>query len=258
MADKIYKVGESWPSPDGNKCKNITCVQIPNKQELLKQEIVENCKKDCAKGWEYKESETQCCGECIQTSCIVSNELKKPGETWMSDDGCVTYSCENLAGQLLVSSHQESCPSLGECPSENVYMKGCCKYCNITSEPMSLCSPQAIHLEKTVGLIKVVSKDNGKCINKHPVKHFTECIGTCHSSTFFNIKSGLHESVCSCCQATNFQSLKVELECENGYKWTKKVAVPSQCSCRACGEASLYLGGPTQAPIYQMDMRSQD
>jgi len=126
-----------------------------------------------------------------------------------------------------------------------------------------------------VGLIKVVSKDNGKCINKHPVKHFTECIGTCHSSTFFNIseykeqfkpknaflknsESGLHESVCSCCQATNFQSLKVELECENGYKWTKKVAVPSQCSCRACGEASLYLGGPTQAPIYQMDMRSQD
>ncbi|CAH0555060.1 unnamed protein product [Brassicogethes aeneus] len=44
----IYKVGDTWPSPDGNKCKNITCVRKTN-GELSKQESFETCTKDCEK-----------------------------------------------------------------------------------------------------------------------------------------------------------------------------------------------------------------
>ncbi|KAH1012596.1 hypothetical protein HUJ05_011728 [Dendroctonus ponderosae] len=205
-----YTIGETSPSPDGDKCKTITCVKKPHKDELVKQVSVESCKKDCSKGWEYKESETQCCGECVQTSCVVSDELKKPGETWQSDDGCVTYSCDNL----------------------------------------ELCSPQPIQLEKTVHLIEVSRMPYGKCVNEEPIRHFTECIGTCHSSTFFNMKTGMHESVCSCCQATEFHSLDVELECADGYKWKKKVAVPSKCDCVACGEGSPYLSDATTKPNF--------
>ena len=47
VGNKVYKVGETWPSPDGDKCKNVTCVQ--NKEELTKQESVQTCKKTCSK-----------------------------------------------------------------------------------------------------------------------------------------------------------------------------------------------------------------
>lgn len=47
VEEKIYKVGESWPSPDGDKCKNFTCVEKDKK--FSKQESIETCKKECAK-----------------------------------------------------------------------------------------------------------------------------------------------------------------------------------------------------------------
>ncbi|CAG9772868.1 unnamed protein product [Ceutorhynchus assimilis] len=238
VGQTIYHIGATWPS---TKCKNITCLQ--ESHGLVKQESVETCKKDCSKGWTYKESDTACCGECIQTSCIVNDELKAPADTWKSEDGCVTYSCDKLGGQLLVSSNHESCPSIEDCPNENIYTRGCCRYCNVTVEQMTLCSPQPIQLEKTIKMIQVTRHENGKCFNKHPIRDFTECVGTCHSSTFFNIRSGLHESVCSCCQAIKYQPLDVELECEDGYKWTKKVAVPSKCNCVACGEGASPMVG---------------
>ncbi|KAL1513261.1 hypothetical protein ABEB36_002690 [Hypothenemus hampei] len=236
MNEKVFQVNESWPSPDGDKCKTFTCIQKGTTNEVSKQEFVETCKKDCEKGWTYKESNKECCGKCIQTSCIVNNTLKSPNETWKSPDGCTTYSCENFDGQLLVSSNQESCPSIDDCPKNNVYILGCCHYCNLTTESKSLCTPQPMKLSKTVQLIEVKRHENGKCVNKHAIRNFTECIGTCHSSTSFNFKTGMHESVCTCCQAVKYESLEVELECEDGYKWMKKVGVPSKCDCLACSE----------------------
>lgn len=66
----------------------------------------------------------------------------------------------------------------------------------------------------------------------------------------FLLETGMHESVCSCCQATKYQSLDVELQCEDGFRWTKKVAVPAKCSCVACGEGSPYIGASTGNPSY--------
>lgn len=57
-----------------------------------------------------------------------------------------------------------------------------------------LCTPQAIGLDKTVGLLHMDFHPHGICVNKHPIKNFTECIGSCPSSTFFN-KSKLISTV---------------------------------------------------------------
>lgn len=46
VGDTIFKVGETWPSPDGDLCKTVTCIEKENK-ELAKQESIETCKKDC-------------------------------------------------------------------------------------------------------------------------------------------------------------------------------------------------------------------
>lgn len=63
--------------------------------------------------------------------------MKKPGENWTSEDTCTIFSCDKDGDQFSVSSHQESCPNIDDCPEENIYSKGCCKHCNITSA--SLC-----------------------------------------------------------------------------------------------------------------------
>ncbi|EFA10333.2 hemocytin [Tribolium castaneum] len=233
---KVYNVGETWPSPDGDKCKKIACVRN-KKGEVVKQESVETCKTNCSKGWEYKESETSCCGECARVACVVDERLKKAGESWTSPDNCTTYVCEQFGDEFIVSSQQESCPSLEDCPEENIYIKGCCKHCNITSGSQQQCSAEAIPLNKTISLISAHKSDHGKCVNKKHIHKFTECVGSCHSATFFDTKKGSHESVCSCCHATDYKSIEVELECEDGYTWKKKVAVPSACGCEGCAAA---------------------
>lgn len=86
-------------------------------------------------GFEYKKSNDSCCGECVRVACIVDEKLKKPGENWTSPDNCTTFTCEQFGNEFIVSSQQESCPSLENCPEENIYIKGCCKHCNITSAP---------------------------------------------------------------------------------------------------------------------------
>lgn len=90
-----------------------------------------------SKGYEYRESKDFCCGECVPVACVVDDVLKKPGENWTSSDKCTTYTCEQFGDQFSVSSQQESCPDLADCPVENIYTKGCCKYCNITTEAQS-------------------------------------------------------------------------------------------------------------------------
>lgn len=84
-------------------------------------------------GWEYFESNETCCGECIQVACVADSEIRQSGESWLSFDNCTTFTCENFDNQFMISSSQESCPSLEFCPEENIYVEGCCKRCNQTS-----------------------------------------------------------------------------------------------------------------------------
>lgn len=50
--------------------------------------------------------------------------------------------------------------------------------------------------------------------------------------------SGLHESECYCCQATDYASITVELTCPDGSMKKKKIAVPSKCGCEGCAAKS--------------------
>lgn len=35
-------------------------------------------------------------------------------------------------------------------------------------------------------MIKILRHPHGECVNKEPIEGFTECVGTCPSSTTFN------------------------------------------------------------------------
>lgn len=139
---------------DGDKCKNITCIK--NELGVLsKQESVQTCNSECKIGWEYKESADSCCGECVPVACVVDGVVKQAGENWTSSDGCTLYSCEQFGEQFSVATQQESCPAIDDCPEEDIYVKGCCKHCNITSESQGMTVEQ---VEARVIMIFVVQQ----------------------------------------------------------------------------------------------------
>lgn len=57
-----------------------------------------------------------------------------PNENWTSADNCTNFTCEKFGDQYSVLSVQETCPALEYCPEDRMYVKGCCKLCNITSD----------------------------------------------------------------------------------------------------------------------------
>lgn len=60
----------------------------------------------------------------------------------------------------------------------------------------------------------------------------------------------MHESICDCCQATDYKQINVELTCSGGEKWTKKMSIPSTCGCESCSgkSASKYYTKNVKIP----------
>nr|XP_023019258.1 hemocytin-like [Leptinotarsa decemlineata] len=238
VEEREYEIGETWPSPDGDKCKTYKCIKNAD-NETRKQESVETCKKECKKGFKYVESNTTCCGSCVQVACLVDGDIKDPGESWKSSDNCTTFTCDQYNDQFSVVSNQETCPRI-DCPEENTYVEGCCKLCNITSSSMGT-------YHETFKIISsLFSTIIGKCIN------FMTAYGQGGSEKFkffLFSGSGMHESVCSCCQTVEYGSIMVELTCKDGEKFKKRIAVPAKCGCLACGENLNKKGYSKKAPI---------
>lgn len=55
-----------------------------------------------------------------------------------------------------------------------------------------------------------------------------------HKKILISLETGIHESLCSCCRATKYHPLIIELDCEDGQKLEKQIAMPSKCSCEGC------------------------
>ncbi|KAF5285691.1 hypothetical protein FQR65_LT13076 [Abscondita terminalis] len=227
-----YKIGDTWPSPHGDKCKNYTCIETEN-GELKKQEHIQYCKTDCPIGWEYKESQSSCCGECEQVACVVDGALRQPAENWTSTDGCITYFCDKVKDQFMIASMQESCPDIEGCPVEDITVKGCCEVCSY-SRSQANCIVQEMPVAKTKELIAVEHAPHGMCSNRRIINGLTECVGTCSSHTMYNKIIGEHENECTCCQATQYTSIIVDLVCEDGFIYKKLMRVPSHCGCHGC------------------------
>lgn len=43
----VYQEGETWPSPDGDPCKNVTCIKGQDGQ-IRKEENTQVCNTECA------------------------------------------------------------------------------------------------------------------------------------------------------------------------------------------------------------------
>ncbi|KAK4875849.1 hypothetical protein RN001_012271 [Aquatica leii] len=227
---KTYQVGESWPAPDGDKCKSIVCTKN-SLDEITKQEAIETCNSECAKGWEYKKSDYECCGECVQVACVINGNLKFLGEQWKSEDGCTTFSCEMNEGQLRLVSQQQSCPDVSKCPSQYLVESECCSHCNL---PISTCAVVPLNATNTIGKISIEELGHGICINKNPIVDLAECNGVCESLASFDFSHMNYNSKCTCCQVEEVKDITVELECEDGNVIKRQIPVAVNCKCKEC------------------------
>ncbi|XP_071972691.1 uncharacterized protein [Engystomops pustulosus] len=140
---RILNVGELYTSPD-DKCKSYTCEKIDGQPVTLiaKTDCQYKSSLDCESGEEFVQPPDQCCGRCVQKSCVVvtsNGETKILNEgSSFTDDKCTSYKCEKLQGQLATLIEKETCQhkSSKDCASGEEFVQlpdQCCGQCIQTS-----------------------------------------------------------------------------------------------------------------------------
>ncbi|GCC21383.1 hypothetical protein chiPu_0019853 [Chiloscyllium punctatum] len=99
-------------------CQSCTCTNETDVQTLINIIKCRNveCNNKCGQGSEYKEIIGRCCGECVQTRCVIhrgdqSVQLLLPGQIWPSPyNNCTVYGCLQLNDSLISTSSKLVCP----------------------------------------------------------------------------------------------------------------------------------------------------
>ncbi|XP_066438469.1 intestinal mucin-like protein [Eleutherodactylus coqui] len=164
---KVLMVDESWVPKDEN-CTIYKCVKEANGQlyiSVTNQTCKPSSAEDCGPGQKYMPpSEGQCCGECVQTYCVLSlgqgNTIDiAEGQSVSSPfDNCTTYTCVMSGEQLSIIEQKKTCQvnSSEDCKVGEEYMPPtdqCCgecvqKYCVMTTpngETILLNEGESIH-----------------------------------------------------------------------------------------------------------------
>ncbi|XP_059485087.1 hemocytin isoform X2 [Neocloeon triangulifer] len=254
---KTYKEGESW-TLEGDPCKVVKCEKESG--VLQKTTIQTACNKTCDLGWRYyAPEEGKCCGNCIQEECVLDGTVYEINDQWTSPDKCTKYSCMRSSdGQIQISSSETACPSLTKCPPEKQIKSpdGCCTICKIVPEDKKTCGVKLLSDEETRALISNETIADGKCINTEPIKGLKICDGYCKSGTHYSSTTSEQIVDCNCCQGLEFELIEVEVKCEDGNQYTKKIRVPTLCECNACSafQSSLISNEPRQEsePLYDI------
>ncbi|XP_014469310.1 PREDICTED: hemocytin isoform X2 [Dinoponera quadriceps] len=190
--DKIYTVGESWRPDAKDACVTMECDQ--HSGSIQRQIKVQECNVICDFGYKYQPSNdtaVECCGKCIQTSCVVEGMLKNVGEEWQSDDHCVTYSCDSTNGRMYVQTNTENCPEIDPQLELEFEIE--------TRKVSGKCCPE---------IVKTACRNNGKTYEPgQKWKSFTDSCVTETCTTGPNITKHMEVEVCSkqCAQGWSYQ-----------------------------------------------------
>ncbi|KAA8591406.1 hypothetical protein FQN60_002349, partial [Etheostoma spectabile] len=109
-----YQVGEPVPMKPCEKCICSNKVNASSHLNIIDCEPIP-CDTNCPVGYEYHISANQCCGTCVQTSCIVvllnATYSLKPGSIWSpAGNACVKFECVKIANQFITIEAKTTCP----------------------------------------------------------------------------------------------------------------------------------------------------
>ncbi|XP_044000067.1 intestinal mucin-like protein [Gambusia affinis] len=186
------------------------------------------CHTNCSEGFEYQPAAGQCCGSCVQKSCIlttsgnntvqiieVNNTFVPPG------DKCVQYTCEEINGQILMKETKTICPPFNpldcEPETEKTDASGCCTTCRL----QSVCQVESQQIRVEVN----------HCVSAMPV-NVTSCVGNCRSSSMYSAAANSMMHQCECCQEATTSRKQVELTCADGSTLQHSYSHVESCRCR--------------------------
>uniref|UniRef100_A0AAZ3PKC1 MUC5A protein n=1 Tax=Oncorhynchus tshawytscha TaxID=74940 RepID=A0AAZ3PKC1_ONCTS len=212
--------------PEGT-CENCICSSIMDPSTKLNNIVCTNisCDTTCSQGFQYQAIPGQCCGKCVQTSCVVTMPDKtkhtiQVNETWSPPgDKCVKYTCEKTGGQYIPGEVKTVCPAFSP---ENCV-------------PVSFCpiSPPSI----------VISG----CATAEPVE-INSCSGNCGTSSMYSAEANTMMHYCSCCQEATTSQKEVELMCPDGSKVKHSYIHVESCGCHVtdCDAGTTTAPGTTR------------
>ncbi|XP_054708363.1 hemocytin-like [Uloborus diversus] len=235
--EKIYEIGEEWPSAAGDKCKSYQCV-TDEKGEAIRLEKTTICDEICPENAIYVKASpesSKCCGICKAVACEENGILYEDGASWISaTKPCFTATCTANENGTLISYRGESCPVMpDDCPPENVKTDphGCCSYCK---KSKVTCSVVQVPIYETRGYFSYVDTKKGTCTNEQVLPDLTKCSGTCATDSSYSNLVGDFQSVCNCCLPTLVEDRSILLDCTDGTQVEKIYKQPFSCQCSSC------------------------
>ncbi|XP_073410450.1 mucin-5B-like [Dendrobates tinctorius] len=249
-----YEVGSSVPN-NPESCEECKCTMENSAAKVICSPKV--CQTHCPVGFTYKQELGQCCGKCVQASCLLDaseimkgqsdNNLPeqcchncsqdvctvnntvviKPGKLWRPPgDNCTSYDCE--PNKFSVIRRVMSCPVQAplKC-NQGIQVNftsadGCCT--------IQYCEPRKCDVMKSWKLIESEGCEANVTL--------TNCGGYCTSMSRHPSFPKMVEHDCTCCQPTLTASKKIHLLCPNEKEISYSYTDVLQCACR--GAACVF------------------
>ncbi|KAM9302193.1 mucin-2 [Gastrophryne carolinensis] len=214
------------PVYSADKCQSCVCSESTNTTAGVEIECTPLiCNIQCPEGFKVKRSTQNCCGECEQTHCVLSqdglNQLLKPGKNVQSDDNCTVYSCSEIRGKFITSISSFSCPPFNEDNCEpgtvTVLSNGCCKICVEKSTSCKLYEDYEYLYHNS-------------CRSTEKVK-ISRCDGLCETLSIYSAAAGAMSHKCSCCQEVQSSQKRVTLQCTDGSQVEHQYINVEECNC---------------------------
>ncbi|XP_030270539.1 mucin-5AC-like [Sparus aurata] len=223
--NREYQVGELVPM---NPCDKCSCTDQPDASSQLHKIECQPipCDTHCPVGYEYQVVSNNCCGKCVQTSCVVtlsnSTHTLKPGTIWTPPGNpCVKFECVQIINQFITVEAKTMCPpfNLDECiPGTDIIAPdGCCRTCIPKGQPCNV-STTVMYLESQ------------GCQSQERV-NITSCRGACGTFTFYSNKMKSLQHTCSCCQELATSERQIQLFCPDNTELTYAYTHIEACGC---------------------------
>ncbi|KAL1007352.1 hypothetical protein UPYG_G00085500 [Umbra pygmaea] len=221
-----YQPGSNVPN---GTCDNCTCSSTVDPNTKLNTIVCTEitCNNTCSQGFQNQAVPGQCCGMCVQTSCVINmpDNTTHPiqvNETWSPPgDKCVKYKCENIGGQYQNVEIQTKCPTFQPenftQGTEKTDADGCCQTC---TERSNVCEMK----NNSTSIIV-----NG-CETAEPVE-INFCSGSCGTSSMYSAIANTMTHYCSCCQEATTSQKEVDLICSDGSQIKYSYVHVESCGC---------------------------